>query len=259
MRPILAAFAVFTAFAGSGDWTISWKPEVSASVTADGLELLASKSGAQPISLGVVTLVHPEMIALSPSGDMLAVTAGLWRETWTNKSIALIDLRGPEPSIQYLTGRDESALLPAWSPDGSRLAWCAGPDADAAYRQRLISEGQTTVKVVAPNGAMRQAPLASASAPIDFARLCLRARRIWIAEAAGRGAKKQLTDDPEYQDEAPHWSEDGRTILFGRIDSHDARTIWSIRPDGSGLHQTAGPFPPAQSFYGYTAWSALFR
>src|SRR5262249_36239587 len=62
--------------------------------------------------------------------------------------------------------------------------------------------------------------------------------------------QRQLTNDPA-RDRAPHWSPDGRRILFysNRSGKYEA---WTIRPDGSGLTQVT--HLPAHSVY-YPTWS----
>ncbi|RAJ60495.1 WD40 repeat protein [Streptomyces sp. Amel2xB2] len=62
---------------------------------------------------------------------------------------------------------------------------------------------------------------------------------IWLLPAAG-GTARRLTDD--VQDATrPHWSPDGRSVVFQSYRS-GAYDLWSVRPDGSALRQlTGGP------------------
>jgi hypothetical protein len=229
-------------FTRSGDWLVYWRSaEMGVSLQADGLDLYAVGKG-PPLKLGVVTLVHPDIVSFSPKEDVIAVTAGRSRETWEDKFIALIDPRAGEPDITYITEPSVSAQLPAWSPNGEKLAWCAGATPSRAAR-----------RLAAPGKAEEQS---------------IRSRRIRVAEIGPQGRTSQLTRDSRYLDEEPLWSRDGNHILFCRMDANDARTIWLMRSDGSELRQVAGPLrPPADlsgledfgyfSFYGYMDCAAF--
>jgi len=264
-------------FTRSGAWLLYWKvDEMSADIQTDGLELhAANTANTQLRKLGVETLVHDDMLSISPTRDVIAVSAGGGRETWANKVITLLDLTAHgNPAISTLTNPARSAQLPAWSPDGKMLAWCAGPDAEALYKQQLLARGQKTIKAVDPRtGAPKQIPITpnlDLGAPPDLIEQCVRQRRIWLAEIDGPcGHSKQLTHDAHYSDEEPLWSHDGSHILFCRIDSHAARTIWVMRNDGSHVRQVAGPLAPPPdlseggqlsycAYYGYTDWRTLF-
>jgi dipeptidyl aminopeptidase/acylaminoacyl peptidase len=148
-------------FTRGGEWLVYWKAaEMSASIQADGLGLfVANTTSGQSSKTGVGTLVHEDMIAFSPVKDVIAVTSGGGRETWANKTVALIDLSGGKPVVRNLTEPSVSAQLPAWSPDGENLAWSAASDADALNKQQLLASGQKTITVIDPRtGAPKQIP-----------------------------------------------------------------------------------------------------
>jgi dipeptidyl aminopeptidase/acylaminoacyl peptidase len=265
-------------FTKSGDWLVYWMaPEMSASIRADGLELCAANANTgQSFKLGIDTLVHADMIAFSPAGDLLAVTAGGGRETWANKTIALIDFSSGNPMLRNLTPPSVAAQLPAWSPDGKTLAWSAAPDAEALHKQQLLARGQKTITVIDPQGARQKIPITpdlSLGAPEEAIEQCLRLRRIWTQEIAAPDGARELTNDAAYCDEEPMWSRGGSHILFCRRDASltvpDRRTIWLMRSDASEVGEVAGPlrFPRGLSeiekltystYYGYTDWCSLF-
>jgi hypothetical protein len=51
----------------------------------------------------------------------------------------------------------------------------------------------------------------------------------------------KLTDDTDYTSESPILSEDGNTLVFGRIDENRNMSIWRIGIDGTGLYELAAP------------------
>ena len=111
-----------------GKSLLYWEdPDFSASVAADGLELFRiNASGGPPESLRLTTLVHEDMISLSPVTNSLAVAAGGGRETWSGKRIAIVDL--DRSAVRYATHDDTAALTPSWSPDGKQIALSAASD-----------------------------------------------------------------------------------------------------------------------------------
>jgi hypothetical protein len=265
-------------FTRGGGWLVYWRAaEMSASIEADGLDLyVANTTTGLSSKAGVGTLVHEDMIAVSPNKDLIAVTSGGGRETWANKAIALVDLSGEKPVVRNLTEPSVSAQLPAWSPDGEKLAWSASLEADALYKQQLLARGQKTIGVIDPrNGSPKQIPITpnmQLGAPDELVKQCMRSRRIWVAESGPPYPARQLTNDPRYSDEEPRWSGDGSYILFCRLDvSMDgpaARSIWLMHEDGSEARQVAGPLESPSDlwkgeklvyygYYGYTGWNSL--
>jgi Tol biopolymer transport system component len=267
-------------FTRDGQRLLYWvAPEISASIMADGLELYsAGVNGQQPVKIGVFTLVHEDILALSPTADTLAATDGGLRESWTNKSVVLADLSsGANPGIRRLTDPAVSASHPSWSPDGKKLAWSQGPDADALEKQQMLANGQKTIKVIDPQtGIPREIPVTpklSVGADYDLVQKCLRLRRIWTTGIGEQTASpipltsRQLTNDANYSDQAPLWSSDGSHILFARIGPAGAKSLWLMRSDGTDLQEVASPLtlePPPRlanpewGYYGYTPWRSFF-
>lgn len=213
-----------------GNSVIYWEdPDFSASAIADGLNLFRiSALGGSPQDLGVTVLVRNDMLSLSPFGNKLVVAAGLGRETWSSKHIAVIDLK--TAAARYLTDETTSAICPSWSPDGERIAYAAAPNAAG------IGGG-------------------------DQAKACLQKRRIWIADASGINRPKQVTNDDHYRDEEPMWSMDGTHILFCRMDRSDVGTLWLMDRGGENSIQVSGPFSVEGDwfgYYGYIDWRQTF-
>ena len=208
--------------------------DFSASLAADGLDLFQiGDTGGVPKSLNVSTLVNSDFVALSPDQKLLAITAGTGREEWERKRIAIVDLKTLNSS--YITEPSVAAVCPAWSPNGSKIAFSSAP----SYSDKAEGEGD------------------------EWKRL-LQQRRIWICESGGTGTPRQLTNDPRYRDEEPAWSHAGTHILFCRIDLSGNKSIWLLDLEGNDTQFIAGPLAPLPvddepwGYYGYIAWRKLF-
>jgi Tol biopolymer transport system component len=119
----------------------------------------------------------------------------------------------------------------AWSPDGSRIAYVAGPELPG------VSGG-------------------------DQAKADLMQRRIWVQSAAG-GPATMLTDDPAYRDEHPQWGSN-QCIVFARVNRDDELTLWFADLNNASVQQITDAFSFADpqttwfGYYGHIAWDAMY-
>ncbi len=217
-----------------GQYILFWQGEMlSASMLADGVALYSLPAGGgEPTKLVDTVLVHDDFLAPAPQGDRLAVTAGGYRATWTNKRVAVVEVDGGEPT--WLTDESVAAFSPAWSPEGVYLAYAAMPD-----KGDLVGG--------------------------DDARLEMMERHIWVVNVQGEPQPQQLTDDPIYRDERPLWSVDGSHILFARMDAEGGASLWLIPAAGGEPRRVVdelAPLPgPASGwfgYYGHVEWDQLF-
>lgn len=114
--------------------------------------------------------------------------------------------------------------LPLWSPDGRRIAF----ERDGALVV-MNSDGRS----------LRQLPgwMPADWSPdgrLVFVRKHADGFHLFAARQDGTGVRR-LTSGL-YSDSYPHWSPDGRTILFERR-THGLMDIWSVRADGRGLRR----------------------
>jgi Tol biopolymer transport system component len=219
---------------------LSVDPDSSASVASDGLTLaFAPVNGGRARIFASNVLLYPDFLSTSPGRPEVLVSAGCCREAWHNKRVTLIDPATGRFTI--LTSAMSVAVSPAWSPDGSRIAYASAPEGEAAENQG------TTVGGGEP------------------ARQALAKRRIWVMNADGREVR-QLTSDSRYRDEYPFWSRD-RDILFARLDAQDKASLWSVSlnngalrkivedldadNDINGILNTLPNAKPAASWFGY--------
>jgi len=226
-------------WSGDGKQILFWEdPDFSASAMADGLELFrVPADGGSPRSMGVSTLVHNDMLSLSPDGTHLAITAGGGREEWERKRIAVIDLN--TAAISHLSDDRTAAVCPSWCPRGDRIAFAAAPAPDTGA---AVGGGEP-------------------------ARRLLEKRHIYMSGTSATSVPRQLTSDALSRDEEPMWSADGSHILFGRIDRGNNQTLWLMEAESPSPIQVAGPLHTSTwlpglheawfGFYGYIDWRTM--
>jgi len=214
-----------TDWTAAGDAVLAWSGTMcTPSIMADGLPLLRVPLGGSPRQLGD-TLVHDDFVAPSPRGD-LAIVAGSGRMTWTNKRIALFDKQGRGPS--FLSPEGVAAISPAWSLDGSVLAYVAQPDLGGTAGEEAIRTG-------------------------------LMQRRLFTVKPEG-GTPQQVNGDPRWRDESPHWTSTGQ-IVFARLDGEGKASLWLTglkHPSPRQLAVIDSPPMNAFGYYGWIDWSRLF-
>ncbi len=164
--------------------------------------------------------VAPSAQAMAGTGPgRLALAVNGASPLWSATRLALADLGGG--TGVPLTPEGEGAFWPAWSPDGSRLAYSAAPDAKRG-------------------------------APVDCHIQTLN---------PGNGERRRLTDDPAYRDERPLWSAGGSKLLFVRWDGRGRASLWLLPAAGGTpkqiVDQLSLPSSPGQRD-GYVDWGSLY-
>jgi Tol biopolymer transport system component len=184
-----------------GQGLLYWLDFAFAADTADGLPLmylqLYGGNSGQPVEFGT-TLTYLDAWSASGSENKLSLVEGGGREAWRNKQIVTVDL----DTLQRWTVSDptQAAIYPAFSRDGTRVVYSAGPD-------------------LGDQGHMGD-PL-------------LLGRHLWLSSADSSGGR-QLTNDPAYTDEHPQWSQDGQELLFARRDAQEHASLWLQTLDDGG-------------------------
>jgi len=222
-------------------FTLGWSPDGGAVLfglssgadTADGLPLdvlrTAAASLVQVVPKQPASLLFPTWFAPAPRGDLVAIVDGGGRASWSNKQIAVLSWAAG--TLTERTSPAVAATDPAWSPDGTRLAYVAMPGAGPA-----VAGG-------------------------DAAKAALAQRKIWAMDADGSN-QHALTDDAAYRDEYPQWSADGSRILFVRLDVHDNASIWTMSSNGGERRAVVPGFDPSTlrtdaawlGYFGHISW-----
>ncbi len=221
-----------------------WQYDLSSNTTLfDGVSLYAVYADSESIEsqtpeiIGTApTLPYEDFIAPAPpdtiwgNQDAVALVVGMGTSTTQSKRI--------EVNGQRLSPPDFAAILPAWSPEGTRLAF-------SAMREQF-----------SPNNV--------ASGPQEYGRNAfLLERRIWITDAFGNTLPQQLTNDPQFRDERPLWSMDGNFILFARINVEGQASLWLVRAAGGIPRQVVPELTPSPDLSDYDGgyveeWNILF-
>ena len=220
---------IVSSWTPSGRSILFWRDILfSASAMADGLPLTCLPlDGSDPMEVADFTLLHPDYWSYPPTGQRVALTVGAGRETWTNKRIALVNLE--TGGIDYLTSDTVTAFSPAFSPDGTQIAYVAAPDVGHAWGG-------------------------------DEAKASAAQRRIWTMSADGSG-QRPLTGDPAFRDERPLWSADGFHILFARMHETGHASLWLIDVGSGALRRVVDQLTPTPEWfgnYGYIDWGEYF-
>jgi Tol biopolymer transport system component/DNA-binding SARP family transcriptional activator len=152
-------------------------------------------------------------------------------------------LGGAAPVV--LSASDEQVMTPAWSADGTRIAYSDGH----GILVRMLSGGPAT-RVV--DGQQLHSPAFSPDgrfiAYVDgdlWGESVLNIAPSSIALVAATGGVARRLSDLTHSNRSPAWSADGRSVLYlsnagGASDLHQQRLTRSGEPDGPPLRLTTG-------------------
>ena len=173
---------------------------------------------------------------LSPDRRHLLFMAG----SYTATTLTVSDLDGAHAHL--VSDGTATAWNPAWSPDGSRIAFTGRSGASDELKIFLVNadgSGLRQVTRLPPGAGNAQWPVWSP----DGRRLAIQVNRsregdarIWIVDPATLAAHPLRRHDRAWLDETPSWFPDGRRLAFqsnrtGRME------LWVMDADGSGARQ----------------------
>jgi TolB protein len=208
-------------------------PLFSSSLLADGTPLMmVDTGGGAPRQVAESMLAHADLLAWSADGASLAVVAGAGRSTATNKTLVVT---APDVDPVQVSPPGQAALSPAWSPDGTWIAYAAAPESTGGAGGEAVGGAGTTPTMQ---------------------------RQIWLVRPDGSEAHPLTASAPPQRAERPRWSVDGQSLLVLSIVDADAPRAQLWLSDVAGTQQrllvdnvSLGGTDPG--FYGYVAWDDL--
>jgi len=158
----------------------------------------------------------------SPDGKKVAFTRHSVNDSHTNSITAEIHvLNLKKGTLKQLTHNEQEERAPAWSPNGKRIAYMC----------------------------RRGGPLSPQGLPTTF-EICL--MDLKNLDPSGFPVTTQLTNNLVF-DGGPHWSPDGKKIVFGRVQGLGLQQIWvmdleTLDPDGFPVATQVTNAPGTQLF-----------
>jgi Tol biopolymer transport system component len=198
-------------------------------------------------------LVAPPVATAAEGDGRIVYVAGTGHGTNTTYDIHVVDADGtgdvnltPDPTPE--TPDEWQDIEPAWSPDGTRIAFVSNrvteskPDPD--YEIFVMDADGSDVTQVTFAQAPDPWTTYSSSNPTwspDGTQLAFSGYRqfstseIFVVPADGSGTERRVTNPADFADKwEPDWSPDGSKILFVAGFGEFGQDLRTIAPDGSG-------------------------
>ncbi len=178
---------------------------------------------------------------LNPAVPQLSYVSQFSGNDW---HIALMDLpyRLSVDVTRDLFERPARSRLPAWSPDGTRLAFVS--DAGTPESQVYLHDfNRRELRQLTENGAYYTLPVWSPDgAQLAFGALSSVRRGIRVLDVA-TDALREITPPALASSQSPRFSPDGTLLSFVFVLDDNSRHVYLVEPDGENLRHVFGGTP----------------
>jgi len=159
--------------------------------------------------------------------DELLLTVPL--QAGEKHQLALVSLQGQV--VGKVLESDEPLLEPAWSPDGSRLAYVT---VEGGQPQIFVAraDGSGAVNLTKSDSLERNPTWSPDGQRLAWTRVEQNQHAIWTMKADGSGATR--ISDPSMMCSNPSWSRGGKTIAYATQRPGESNfRVWQMNADGS--------------------------
>jgi serine/threonine protein kinase len=179
--------------------------------------------------------------ALSPDGQRIAFARVLAKDKQTAIFVGDIQTQ----NFQQVVAPDGYARYPAFSPDGSKLAYTTAPDRFGNFRLAILDLATSEVRYPGPQ---RVGWITWGPQGLTYAARLAPDQPQDLFVLGTSDAPRNLTNTSDVEEEFPTWSPDGGKLAFvgspAGGENLPQRQIFVMNADGSGRVQlTSGPGP----------------
>ena len=194
-------------------------------------------SGGEPANLTNSPLDHEKAVSWSPDGTQIVFEKDPINPIYDGDNrldtdLWIMDADGAIPT--QLTDEEGAHHSPAWSPDGSAIAYVYS-----------TVQGVTELRLISPEGKLLGTVLPSGFAPRyptwspDGRKIAFHfADNIWVVNRDGSGLRNLSDVHDSGVEKYPSWSPDGKWIVFlASFDPPRGTRLYKMRSDGSDVSE----------------------